>query len=226
MSEIKNALLLVGSPKGSQSTSDSLGGYLLKKLEEHGMITNKAYIHTSIKTDRDRTKFLKAVEDSDLLILSFPLYVDNLPSPVIASLEMIAEHRLTLKEARGQKLIAISNNGFPEARQNDTAIEICRRFALEIGIEWVGGLALGGGGTIAGRSLEAAGGMARNIMNALDLSAIALVEGKSIPAEAFNLFAKPLVPSWMFVWFGGQAWKRVAKQNGVQNRLYDRPYEK
>ena len=39
------ALLLVGSPKGENSTSASLGNYLTSKLEELGMIIEKRYIH-------------------------------------------------------------------------------------------------------------------------------------------------------------------------------------
>jgi len=226
MKESKRTLLLIGSPRGPKSTSESLGAYLLKKLQGYGLETEKVYIYPSLRSDEGRVILLRAVESSDLLILSFPLYVDSLPSPAIAALELIAEHRKTSKKPKSQKLLAIANNGFPEADQNDTALAICSRFASETGIEWVGGLALGGGEAIRGRPLDEAGGMARNVKKALDLAAAAMAEGKSMPQEAKALMAKPLAPIWMYVWFGNRRWKSQAKKHGAQNKLFHRPYQK
>lgn len=226
MNEPRRVLLLVGSPRGPRSTSESLGAYLLKKLQGYGLELEKVYIHPSLRSDEGRGNLLRAVDSSDLLILAFPLYVDSLPSPVIAALEMIAEHRKTSKKQRSQRFLAISNNGFPEACQNDTALAICRRFASETGIEWVGGLALGGGEAVRGKPLDEAGGRVRNVKKALDLAAAALAEGKSVPKEAEVLMAKAIVPVWMYVWFGNRGWKRQAKKYGAQNKLRDRPYQK
>lgn len=226
MNKPRHVLLLVGSPRGPRSTSESLGAYLLKKLQEYSLETEKVYIHPSLKTHENRANLLRAVDSPDLLILAFPLYVDSLPSPVIAALELIAEHWKTSKKPKSKKLLAIANNGFPEAHQNDTALAICRRFASEIGIEWVGGLALGGGEAIHGKPLDEAGGMVRNVKKALDLAAAALAEGKSVPKDAKVLMAKPLIFTLMYVWFGNRGWKRQAKKYGVQNNLFDRPYQK
>jgi hypothetical protein len=195
-------------------------------LQEAGLETEKVYIHPSLKSDEGRANLLRVVNGSDLLILAFPLYVDSPPSPVIAALELIAEHRKMSKKPKSQKLLAIANNGFPEARQNNTALAICRRFASETGIEWVGGLALGGGEAIAGKPLDEAGGMVRNVKKALDFAAAALAEGKSVPKEAEALMAKPIAPVWMYVWFGNRGWKRQAKKYDAQNKLWDRPYQK
>jgi len=226
MKEPNRVLLLVGSPRGPKSTSESLGAHLLLKLHGYGLKTEKVYIHTSMKSDEDCASLLQAVDSSDLLVLAFPLYVDSLPSPVIAALELIAEHRKASKKPKRQKLVAISNSGFPEARQSDTALAICRRFASETGLEWAGGLAFGEGEAIGGTPLENAGGMVRNVKRALDLTATALAEDKPVPEEAKGLMAKHIVPIWMYVWFAGRRWKRKAKKHGAQNKLHDRPYQK
>ncbi len=226
MNEPRRALLLIGSPRGPRSTSASLGEYLLKRLRNYGWETEEFYIHSSLKYNEDRTKMLHAVDTTDLLILSFPLYVDCLPAPVIATLEMIAEHRKKVKTPRVQKILVIVNSGFPEAAQSNIALAICRRFASAIDIEWAGGLALGGGEAIEGRPLDEIGGMARNVKRALDIAAAALFEERAVPQGAISLMARPLIPVWLYLWAGSWRWKRRAKKYGAKKRLYDRPYQK
>lgn len=65
--------------------------------------------------------------------------------------------------------MAIANCGFPEANQNRFALAICEQFALETGIQWVGGLALGMGGNISGKSFDKLGSMVANVKKSLDL---------------------------------------------------------
>jgi hypothetical protein len=167
---------------------------------------------------------LKLVDSSDLLILAFPLYVDSLPSRVVAALELIAEHRRIENIPTRRRVVAIVNSGFPEARQNDLALAICRRFAQEVGIDWAGGLALGGGPMIGGRALSQVGGSVRNVMKALDLTATAISEGEPVPKEAVALTAKPMIPLWLYVWMANRGWNRQFKKYGTRPRLYDRPY--
>ena len=224
MNRTKRALLLVGSPRGLASTSESLGTYLLRRLKEHGFETEKTYATVCVSSDRNREILLKLVNSSDLLILAFPLYVDSLPSRLIATLELIADHKRTENAPMRQRLLAIVNSGFPETRQNDTALGICRRFAKEAGIEWAGGLALGGGPMIAGRPLSKVGGPVRNVMKALDLTASAIAEDEPVPKEAIDLMTKPILPSWLYVWMANRGWNHQLKEYGTRPRLYDRPY--
>jgi len=226
MTAKRRALLLVGSPKGPESTSESLGDYLLDQLSKGGLETQKIRIFPSINSDDGREKLLSAINTSDILILSHPLYIDSLPTPVIKTMELVAKHRKSTAELREQKLLAISNNGFPEAYQNETALAISRRFAFESKIKWAGGLALGGGESIDGRPLRELGVMARNVKKSLDLTAAALLEGKPVPKEAVDLMAKPFLPVWLYTWVAGSRWKRRAKEHGVQKRLHDRPYQR
>ena len=140
------ALLMVGSPRArNKSTSESLGTYLLDRLNDKGLETEKCHINPSLRSEESMADFLAKVEGSDILILAFPLYVDSLPSMVIKALELISEQRVVSDTAKKQRLLAISNNGFPEVEQNCTALYICRLFARDAVIEWAGELALGGG---------------------------------------------------------------------------------
>jgi hypothetical protein len=125
---------------------------------------------------------------------------------------------------RRQELLAIVNSGFPEAHQSETALAICRRFAKETGFAWAGGLALGGGEAIGGQPVDEAGGRARHLKRALDLSAAAIVEGKAVPERAMALMARPFIPRWLYTFIGDMGWRRKAKREGCKTRLDGKPY--
>ncbi|MHB9094905.1 MAG: NAD(P)H-dependent oxidoreductase [Eubacteriales bacterium] len=229
MSAVKKALLLVGSPKYKGSSSASLGVYLLERLSEKGVVTENLHINRILKRAEGEKELLEAVNDCDILILSFPLYVDSLPAGTIKALEIIArdraQNRSRVEKAGQQVMLAICQNGFPEAHQNNTALAICRCFASEAGFTWAGGLALGGGGAIDGQPLEKLGGMMRNVRNALDLTAGALAEGRPVPEEADGLMRKPSMPGWIYLFIGNLMWKIRARKNGAFKKINDRPYE-
>jgi len=224
MNTQRQILLLGGSPKGDHSTSESLGDYLLSRLVERGCAGNKLRIHSAMKTEERQKELLSAVSAADLVVLSFPLYVDSLPAPVIAALELIARTRREKPALKPQGFLAIVNSGFPEAHQSDNALAICRRFAAEAGFEWAGGLALGGGPAIDGKPLLEVGGRAHNMTQALDMAAAALAEGQPVPPEATQLMAKSVVPAFLYALMGNMGWKKQAKQNGADKKLRDRPF--
>jgi multimeric flavodoxin WrbA len=223
MQKTRTALLLVGSPKGSNSTSNSLGTYLLYLLEEKGLTTRKEMINQSLCSPEKQAAMLEAVDDSDLIILASPLYVDSLHSQMIKSLELIAQHEKSKPNKTQKTIAAISNCGFPEASQNNVALTVCRIFASQVGFVWAGGLAMGGGGMIHGVPLHKAGGQARNQIKALKLAADALEKGESIPNEALLSMAKLGIPQSLYTWMGNRGWKQRAKPNIKIKQMYDQP---
>lgn len=84
---IHRAALLVGSPRTKKSTSASLGGYLMDQLNARGIETETIQIYTSFKSEERTRLTLEKLDQADLIVLAFPLYVDSLPAPVIAALE-------------------------------------------------------------------------------------------------------------------------------------------
>lgn len=226
MSANGRVLLLVGSAKQSRSTSESLGTCLVERLRDRGFEPRVLFLHKSLRADESREELLSEIDGADLLVLAFPLYVDALPYLVTKTLELAADRRAGKPPGRKRQWMAcIVNSGFPEAHQNDTAVGICRLFARKAGFEWAGGLALGGGGMIDGRPLQALGGRVRNVIRSLDLAAAALAEGKPAPQEAIELMGKPGAPAWMYMLIGGIGWWLRARKQGVARKLLDRPYE-
>lgn len=224
------ALLIIGSPRGKASASRALGEYLLSRLQAGGLDAEKLSVAAALGSSERRHALYKASDAADIIIVSFPLYVDQLPAPLIQTLELLAERR---RGAMGmtpwpgpldQRLVAIVQSGFPETFQNRPAVEIMRQYAQEAGFRWAGGLALGMGGAVGGRPLERAGGLLRNVVKALDIAAASLLGGGDVPAEAAALMAKPLMPLWFYGTAANWGFRRRLKKNGARTRAADRPY--
>ncbi|MFX1438549.1 MAG: NAD(P)H-dependent oxidoreductase [Promethearchaeota archaeon] len=224
MNTNKKALLLVGSPKVENSTSASLGNYLISKLEEFGMKSEKGFIHRLVNRKEKIQSLYEMIDRANLIILSFPLYVDSLPAPVIKAMELIKEERDRLESKKPKNFIAISQNGFPEGFQNTVALQICRTFAEDCGFIWKGGLALGQGGSIGGIPLLERGGMVRNVVKGLDITAQAMIDGKEIPQEAVDLFSKKFIPNFFYNSIVNLGWRLQKRKYGTKKKIREKPY--
>jgi hypothetical protein len=223
MTTPRKALVLVGSPKPGGSASGTLAAYVAEALAARDWQVESVRTNRSLKTDEGTRSLLCAFDAAEAIVLIFPLYIDSLPAGLTRTLEVVAEHRRAARSTGQQRMSAVCQNGFPEAHQNATALEICRLFCREVGIQWAGGLAFGGGGPLEGRELKKMGGMARNVINALDRACSDLSAGLPVSAEAAALMAKPMVPRWLYVAIGSYGWRQLAKKNGVRGRLRDQP---
>ena len=232
----RRALLIVGSPKtNSPSASSVLGNYLLKRLGDDGWETESLTLRANLSREEGEAELLASLDCAGLILLVFPLYADALPHLVTKALTVIAAHRRAAAHPPSQRLAAIVNSGFPETHQNAVALAICQEFAAQSGIVWRGGLALGAGGIIGEQPLDAAkrsGPPVKHIVQALDLSATALSEGRPVPAQAVKLMAQSPIPflpfalwRWIYIRSGGKGFEREAARNGIsKDRLLDQPY--
>jgi multimeric flavodoxin WrbA len=221
---VRRVLLLVGSPRARKSTSASMGDYLLDQMRQHGVVeTETIQLYPSFSTAERMSKLLAETDKADLVVLAFPLYVDSLPAPVMATLEAIAGHKGS--SPHRTRFAALANCGFPEAHHNDNSLALCAEFARTSGFAWMGSISLGGGeGMVHGVPLKEIDGRATSIRRALDIAAQYMAEGKAIPENAQQLLAKPFVPVWLYRFFGIIGWKQQAKQYGMQKRLMEQPY--
>jgi len=219
MNASRKALLLVGSPKPGDSTSGSLGGYLLEELEKRGLATETIRVTKAVRTEETMEELRAAAASADLIVLSFPLYVDSLPAPAIRALEVLAE-----PPVGPAAFVAICQSGFPEVDHNEVAIEICRNFARDAGFEWAGGLVLAAGGMVGGQPLRKLQGMMRSAVKALDLTAEELAAGRPVPDEAVQLMAKPPIPRIGYRFMANWGWRSMFRKQGRGGSLKDQPY--
>jgi multimeric flavodoxin WrbA len=182
------------------------------------------YIYTSLNNPGRMETLFSALETADLIILAAPVYVDSLPAPTIEMLERIAVRRAG--KTTTQRFVAISNCGFPEALHIQTLLAICAQFAQGAGFQWAGGLALGGGDGLHGKSLNELGKQVMPIRQALAQAAQALAAGEAIPQAAQEQLTRQQAPIWAYRMFGNFGWGAWARQYGTQKRLRDKPYQK
>lgn len=206
-------LLLVGSPRKEESSSNALGSYLLERLSGSGWTVETGMINDIVQDEAKTLATLEQMDKVDLVVLSFPLYIDSWPSQMIRLLEMAYERRKGL-EAHGQKLIALCQSGFPESSHNSLAIQMCASFAQDAHYHFAGGLAIGGGGVLGGADIHSSG-MLRNLRQALEVTADALTAGKDLPPEATALVNKGTAPKWLYVLIVNRQWNKQARENGV-----------
>ena len=226
MTAPQNALFLIGSAKpAGESTSEVLAGHLAQRLQAHGVETTMLHVARVLRTEARTVDLLQAVDAADLFVLAFPLYVDALPYLATQALERIAAHRQVQPPPAPAAFLAIANCGFPEAYHNDTALAVCQQFAAAAGFCWAGGLALGAGGAINGRPLAQAGGMARHVVRALDLTAAALAACQPAPQEAVALLVRPLMPLRAYTFMGDLGWRMQARRNGVYRHMRAQPFQ-
>ena len=228
----RTALLLIGSPKPAASSSESLGAYLLEELEKRGVTTQTLKVANAVRTEEATEGLHAAVAAADLVVLSFPLYIDSLPAPAIRALELVAARRAGRQAeagdgsaaGEGSAFVAICQSGFPEVDHSEVALEICRHFSESAGFEWNGGLLLAAGGMVGGRPLREIHGMMRSAVRALDLTAEELAAGRPVPDEAVKLMAKPAFPAFGYRFMANQGWRSQVKKHGEGASLEAQPF--
>lgn len=125
-----------GSPKRKLSVSSYLLG-ILRLCVSGGVV--KEQVHS--KKDHDRV--LENIKDADAVVFGMPLYVDGVPSHMLAFLKdmesFCREHHISVK------VYVISNGGFIEGNQNRPLLQVMENFCRRSKLEWCGGIGIGGG---------------------------------------------------------------------------------
>jgi hypothetical protein len=214
----------VGSPRRRESTSFVLGHYITNAFARKGFNSEIVDLYPPKKSRGSIDRLNQSMSQAGIIVLSFPLYMDTLPYGVSSAFEAIYAHRKRGgAESDPIEFIAIANCGFPQAHHNQTALEICRQFAIGAGLRWRGGLALGGGEAIKGRSLALFFPLSWSITRALNLAADAVAAGADIPRRAVWLMARPLMPESFYLPIATFRWYRLAFRARVHRHLWARP---
>lgn len=221
---MSRALLLIGSPK-PKSTSRVLGEVVLARLAAQGWDTQALRLTGLLDAQEGRARLSGEFLEARLVILAAPVYVDAPPAPVLRAFEFLAGEPAPRETGR-RRFAAVFNCGFPETVHTAISLDICRLFAREAGLEWAGGLGVGGGGAVGDGPLEARGRITANLRRALDLAGEALARGEPVPPEALDLAARPLAPRWLYLLMAEAGWLARAWKRGTLFKLGDAPFRK
>lgn len=218
-----NITILIGSPKGKNSASNNIAAYINSQFSERGFNTEIIYLVQRQETGK-LSQLIDKTSSSDLIMLIAPLYIDSIPAITINYMEQYYNQQKN-KPGKEQKLMVIFNCGFPEPNQNDLAIAMCKNFAKQTGMEWMGGITIGMGAAFEHQNLNDAGRMSINLRKGLNMAIDSLIQDRTIPVEAVTTASKPLLPlfliTFIMVHFGGWMWKNRLQD---KKRLNDQPY--
>lgn len=228
----KKVVLLVGSPKLEGGNSDLLGRYLLKQLDNETIETQIIRVSQALQSAEKTREMTKKAATADWLVLSFPNYMSSPPALMIETMDLIYSDFQKTPSDKQQKLMAICSGGYPGTASLETALEICRLYAKETGLRWMGGIGIAGtavledksGGDPASHSLEKAGFMAKKMMKALDLGAAAVIKEEPLATTGRYQLIKLPIPDWMYAMIGNRTFQAMAKEHNSQERLFEKPY--
>ena len=96
-----------------------------------------------LRNKNDYERILNELSDADAVVFCLPLYVDSVPSHVLPFLKEMEgfckDNHIRLN------LYSISNNGFIEGCQSEPLLRVFQNFCDRSGLNWYGGIGIGGG---------------------------------------------------------------------------------
>ena len=239
----KQVTLLMCSPRAEQSASYSLGTYIASLLEEKGFSSKIFQIYKTLRNTNKIDEMIKAIDESDILLLSSPLYIDSAPCMTIKLMNIITQKTQEEKISKKERfLFAISNAGYLEYYHNNIALKIYEQFANKNEFTWAGGLPIGGAGMYASTTIshflkqfdalpeedprhEYFAKPARILDAVIKTSVDYMSKGKTVPKKELQKLEFIPMPLQAYAEGGNKNWMKWAEQLGTKDKLRDKPYE-
>lgn len=243
--------MISGSPKASDSTSMYLLSQLEPMLQGDEITIVPADALMQMKEKEERRKSIRELLDRDAIVLSFPLYFDGIPSNLLGFMQE-AEHATNIlprkvsveMDEKGELSVSktvlhvIVNNGFYEASQNETAIEMAYIWGDRCGFERGSSIAAGAGGMVQmapmgrgpmhnlGAALKELAGSIRSFKNSSGTSYGGASSDnsswcfRSKKAGSRNnsevILVEPNFPRFLYIQCAHIGWHQMAKKNGLR----------
>ena len=209
----KKLLLINGSPR-KNGTSYSFARTI--KMLAEGFGSDVEIIHAIDYFDgkKEIKSLVEVIAQNDIMAMSAPVYADTLPYQDIWFLEKLADE--CANELKGKTFFAIGQCGFPDITRIEPLLDACRFFAEDAGMNWLGGLAYGGGPLINGALLEELGKKGEKITAGFKGALENVLKGEKIDPSSQELITMkiPRIMYWPLTVFLNNNTKKLARQNG------------
>ncbi len=107
------------------------------------LFTGGKQVSEKLRTPADHARILAQLRDAQTVVFVLPLYVDGVPSHVLRFLEKTEAY--CRENGLRLNVCCIANNGFIEGKQNEPLMQIFENFCARAGLNWRGGVGIGGG---------------------------------------------------------------------------------
>lgn len=209
----KRILLLNGSSR-KKGTSFSFSRTIKSLAEDRGSTAEIIHVIDYFDGKEDSNHLKGLIEQSDIIAMIAPLYADTLPYYDIWLMEMLSKD--CGQVLKGKDFFAIGQCGFPDITRIEPLLESCRYFAMETGMNWLGGLAYGGGAMLNGAFLEDLGKKGEKLTTGFKLATDNILKGEKIGPEVQPLITMKipkLLNHALVVYLNNNA-KKLARENG------------
>ena len=125
-----------GSPKKKLSVSSYILGIV--RLLVRGEVVKE-----QVRNSEDYERILNRIADADNVVFGLPLYVDGIPSHMLAFMKEM--ERFCVEKNIQLNVYVVSNGGFIEGCQNKPLMQIYENFCKRCNFRWCGGVGIGGG---------------------------------------------------------------------------------
>ncbi|WP_058300243.1 hypothetical protein [Gorillibacterium timonense] len=202
--------MINGSPKLGKNNS----GRLLKALEpliQNGNELSHYKVNKTPLTEEQVQELCRM----DVLVLSFPLYIDAIPSQLFRMLTVFEEYRKQDQE-KDIYVYVILNNGFYEGKQNHIAMDIIKNWCARCGLHFGQGIGQGAGEMLDFMEKVPLGqGPLKNLGKAMDRLAQAILTRDSGDPMLFS----PNFPRFAWRISADRGfWHPQAKKNGLKKK--------
>ena len=205
-----------GSPKPNESAS----GMLIQQIEDILHTNATVFSVRKLLDQKEFAHFSAVLQDADVLLVVFPLYIDSLSAPLIKVLSLIEQEGRLQREVP-LKVYAICNCGFYEAEHTRLALQMIERFAVRAGFNWGYGIGIGCGGMLLSLPGNLAKGPAANV-HAVLRELCDEIAGTISGTQ--NVFVTPKFPRFLYKLSGNMGWNQMAKRNNVRTIIHARPH--
>ncbi|MDD4956779.1 MAG: NAD(P)H-dependent oxidoreductase [Candidatus Omnitrophica bacterium] len=198
-------LILIGSPKKKDSTSESIATKLKLILGEQGACVHVMSLFLSLNDSENIDKFFKKINSVDIITFISPVYVDSPPFMVLKFLEIISEKSKTLNNEKCKKIFAISLCGYPEAVHNELSLMIYKNFADCCGFLWGGGMSISMAPFIRQDHIRYIGVKNQNLLHSYEMLCRKMLSVEDeIDDECIEV--APILPKWLYLSIAHIAW--------------------
>lgn len=217
---MKKLIMLNGSPQGKTSTSAKLLE-LFKNCIGNGIEPYDVEAAKSMLQKKQSHDYA-VMENADVIVIVFPLYVYCLPGVLDEFLVGYRDYLQNKEKTRKQKVYAIINCGFPEARINEDAALVIKSFCKQIDAEYCFSILIGGGGMLKPlKLLPSVNRQWQEIKLAFE-QIMSTIEQK---AEISNINIDSKMSKKLFYFIAETNFSVIAKKKGINKKLlFRQPY--
>ncbi len=203
--------LINASPKRKDSSSGKLLGLLKSNFTNNVDVSEICFLDKNVSAEQ---KLL--LNRSDVIVFAAPLYVDGLPGHLLSCLQQIEQEKAVNHNAC---VYGIINCGFYEGIHTRIALKILRNWCDKVGIQWCGGLGIGGGGAMAYMPIE-------KFQDGNFGKELCLLSKRIIKKEPFSdNYAQPNLSRELYIFLLERGWRNAVKFYGIQESDLDIKYK-